>query len=147
MTTENDNMKVGIANNCRLIFIAPLVLFLAVIAVSADAQTSLPPLSVRVEACTREAKVVNWIYQQRNAGAERSVTDNAIQGLDISAVLGAEITSITDSASREGLRKVILRSVEQAYSHPPNTRTPAEGEALYFQGCAQGAAADDAGAQ
>lgn len=106
-------------------------------------QTEPPPLSVRIDACSRVAKVVHWIYQQRNAGADQRATDNAILGMNVGEILGSQITSITDDKSREALRKVILKSVEHAYSHPPGTRTPGEGEALYFQGCAQGAAADD----
>jgi hypothetical protein len=126
-----------------MVVTAMLVLMSAAITSEAFGQTQSPPLSIRVDACSRVAKVVNWIYQQRNSGIDQSVTDNAIQSMDVSAMLGPQITSITDDKSREGLRKVILQSVKQAYSLPRDARTPAEGEALYFQGCAQGAAADD----
>lgn len=122
---------------------ATLVLMSAAITPWAAGQTHSPPLSIRVDACSRVGKVVNWIYQQRNAGTDRSATDNAILNMNVSTVLGPQIASITDEQSRESLRKIILQSVAQAYSHPPGTRTPGEGEALYFQGCVQGAAADD----
>ncbi|CAB3754837.1 hypothetical protein LMG29542_02466 [Paraburkholderia humisilvae] len=122
---------------------AMLWLISTAVAPQAVGQTQLPPLSVRIDACSRVAKVVNWIYQQRDAGTDQSVTDNAIQNMDVSAMLGPQITSITDDKSREGLREVIHESVEQAYSHPRGARTPGDGEALYFQGCAQGAAAND----
>lgn len=107
------------------------------------AETALPPLSIRIDACSRVAKVVKWVYQQRNAGADQSATSAAILDMNISEILGPQITSITDELSREGLRKVILKAVGQAYSFPRGARTPSESEALYFQGCAQGAAVDE----
>ncbi len=137
------NCEAAMQNSSLTYARAFVLLASALVVPHAFAQSPPPPLSVRIDACSRVAKVVKWVYEQRNAGTDQSATTSAILDMNISEVLGLQITSITDELSRESLRKVILKTVGQAYSHPRGAMTPGEGEALYFQGCAQGAAADE----
>lgn len=112
----------------------------AAIAGQASAQPTTPALSVRVDACKRVGEAVSWVYKQRNSGADHNAVTNAVRDLNIKDLLGSQIEAYTDEQSREGLRNVVLKMVEQAYARPPGATHPNEAGAYYFQGCAEGAA-------
>ncbi|WP_148046450.1 hypothetical protein [Ralstonia pseudosolanacearum] len=128
-------------NATRIWFAVALVATMgAVLAGQASGQPTTPPLSVRLDACKRVGEIVSWVYKQRNSGTDRNAVTNVIRDLDINDVLGSQIESYTDEQSREGLRNVVLKMVEQAYSRPQGATRPNEAGAYYFQGCAEGAA-------